>query len=101
MGFFYVAGIGLTPTLAAILAAHDAGNDVQQIASDLDRSTGYVYSTLRAHRPNRLRKARTATSDCPRMVRGLAAQGIVVERIAVLCGVSKAYCYKILAEADK
>jgi uncharacterized protein YggE len=84
---------------AAILAAHDAGNDAQQIADALPVSLGYVYGVLRKARPTRPRKARTATSDTPRMVRGLAAQGIVVERIAVLCGVSKQYCYRILADA--
>lgn len=85
---------------AAILAASDAGKYPAEIASDLKRSTGYVYSTLRQHRPNRPRKARQATSDTPRMVRGLAAQGIVVERIAVLCGCSKQYCYRILKEGN-
>lgn len=83
---------------AQILAAHDAGQSVQQIALAIPCSTGHVYGILRQHRPLRTRKPRTATSDTPRMVRGLAAQGIVVERIAVLCGVSRAYVYRILAE---
>lgn len=89
----------MTTPLAQILSLHDAGSDVATISRDIQRSTGYVYGVLRRERPNRTRKARTATSDTPRMVRGLAAQGIVVERIAVLCGCSKQYVYRILAEA--
>jgi transposase len=84
---------------AAILSLHDAGKHPAEIAASLPVSLGYVYGVLRQHRSNRTRKARTSTSDTPRMVRGLAAQGIVVERIAVLVGCSRAYVYRILGAA--
>lgn len=80
--------------LSAILERHDAGQSADAIAAAECVSAGYVYSTLREHRPDRPRKARRHTSDKPRLIAGLAAQGIKVARIAVALGVSAAYVYR-------
>lgn len=89
----------MTTLVAQVLALSDAGQHPAQIATALSLSPGHVYGILRRERPNRPRKRRQGTSDVPRMVRGLDAAGITVERIAVLCACSRAYCYRILGTA--
>lgn len=84
----------MTNKLAAILERHDAGQDVETLARDLSVSPGYVYSTLREHRPTRARKPRKRTSDKPRLIAGLAAQGIKAARIAFVLDVSAAYVHR-------
>lgn len=90
----------MTTPFAAILELSDAGQHPAQIAAALPVSLGHVYATLREHRPDRPRKQRRATSDLPRMVRGLDAQGITVERIAVLLAITPAYVYRILSTSN-
>lgn len=86
----------MNPNETKILKRHDAKQSVADIALHLDMSAGYVYGVLREHRPNRARKARRTTSDLPRMIAGLAKQGIKPGRIAVALAVSRAYVYRWL-----
>lgn len=90
----------VTPTAAAILERHDRGETVSAIADAEKVSASFVYSVLRDQRPERPRKARAATSDKPRLIAGLAAQGIKPARIAVVLGVSRAYVYRHLGESS-
>lgn len=80
-----------------ILTMSDAGRYPAEIADALGLPLGKVYAVLRENRPKRRRKPRKLTSDVPRTVRGLAAKGIPVARIATLAKVSRAYVYRILA----
>lgn len=84
-----------------IITMSDAGRYPAEIAERLKLPLGKVYAVLRAQRPKRQRKPRTLTSDIPRKVRGLAAEGIPARRIAVLCKCSRAYVYRILADANE
>ena len=83
-------------TTDKILKRHDKGEDVATIAKALGVSAGYVYSALREHRPRRARKPRATTSDIPRMIRGMADQGIAQSRIAVVLGISRQYVSRVL-----
>lgn len=84
-----------------IVIMSDAGRHPAEIAERLKLSVGKVYAVLREQRPDRPRKPRTPTSDIPRMVLGLAAQDIPARRIAKLCKCSRAYVYRIIAEANE
>lgn len=88
----------MTDTVA-ILELADAGHTPGAIAAALNLTTGRVYATLRAHRPDRVRSPRTRTSEKPGQVLFLAAQGVRPGRIAVLLGISRAYVYRVLAES--
>lgn len=77
-----------------ILKRADKGESVAAIATALSVSPGYVYGILREHRPNRPRKARERTSDRPRIIAGLAAQGMAAGRIAKVLGISRAYAHR-------
>jgi hypothetical protein len=84
--------------LEDILARADAGESVVQIAATVEKSAGHVYAVLREHRPDRPRKAREATSDIPRMIRGLSDGGMLPRRIAAVLGCSRAYVYRCLSD---
>ena len=83
-----------------ILKLYDAGQDIETIADSLAISTRQVYNVLQKHRPDRPRKPRACTSDIPRMIKGLAGQGVKPARIAVVLGVSRQYVYRHLPEAS-
>lgn len=86
---------------AAILSLSDSGEHPQAIALALTLPAGRVYAVLRQHRPKRTRKPRVCTSDVPEKVRGLRfVCGYEPPRIAALLDVSRAYVYRILAEAQ-
>lgn len=84
--------------LATILSCADNGAHVEQIATALGVSTGYIYGVLREHRPTRTRKPRERTSDVPRMIAALAAEGHKPHRIAVMLGITRAYVYRHLPQ---
>lgn len=84
-------------TIDKILKKHDEGKDVATIAAALDVSAGYVYGVLRQFRAKRKRKPRKSTSDIPRMIHGMAKEGIAQSRIAVVLGVSRQYVSAVLA----
>jgi hypothetical protein len=85
-------------TQAAILKRYDAKPDAAAIAAALGVSLSYVYSTLRAFRPNRARKAHPKRSDEPRIIVGMFDRGHKPARIAVSRGVSRQYVYRVLGD---
>ena len=88
-------------TVKRILARHDKGQPVKEISRALDVSSGFIYRVLRDLRPNRKRKPREKTSDVPRMIAGLAKQGIKPARVAVVLGVTRAYVYRHWPEGPR
>lgn len=88
----------MNPLAQRILARHDAGEDVATIRAGENVSFGFVYSTLRQHRPNRPRQPRTRTSEKRKLILGLLANGIKAPRVAFLAECSNAYIYKLLDE---
>jgi hypothetical protein len=83
-----------------ILALSDEGNTPAQIAAAISTAKlPQIYATLRAERPNRKRAPRPCTSAIPATVLGMKAAGIREPRIANLLGVSRAYVYRIVANA--
>jgi hypothetical protein len=89
----------VTDPAAAILALSDSGVPPSQIAAALSLRPGPVYSVLRVHRPDRPRSARRCTSEKRQQVLFLTTQGVRPGRVAVLLGVSRQYCYRILKKA--
>lgn len=89
----------MTP-LATILSRADAGQPVADIAAALDLTVGRIYAVLRQHRPDRCRKERRRVSKVPAKVRALLARGIVPSRVAFLLGITRAYVYRIMADAE-
>jgi hypothetical protein len=93
----------MTPSHQTILAFYDAlqDKDASVVASALSISVGTVYAVLRRHRPTRQRKPRPVTSesaDKRRQILGLVSRGHKVARVAELVGVSRTYCYRVMAE---
>lgn len=88
-----------SPASEAILKRSDAGEHPDAIALAEGVSLSLVYQVLRELRPNRKRKQRDSTSDLPRQIRGLAAQGIEPPRIAKLLQCSRQYVHKKLASS--
>jgi len=91
----------ITDRLPEILERADRGDPVETIAADVGLSLGYIYGILRRERPKRERKPRERTSQMPAAVLGLYKRGIKPARIAALKGVSRAYVYRILTEAEQ
>lgn len=77
-----------------ILARWDSGEALEAIAAALNVSRRYVYAVLAEHRPGRERKKRECTSDKPRMIAGLAREGVKPARVAELLKCSRAYVYR-------
>lgn len=90
----------MNPLAQSILNRHDRGEDVAAIAAAENVSFGYVYSTLRTHRPHRLRQPRTRTSKKRKLILGLLDKGILPPRVAFLAQCSAAYVYKLLSEKE-
>lgn len=84
--------------IEAILARHDGGEHVADIAALEGVSPGYVYGVLREHRPGRKRKPRERTSELRRFILGLLAQDIKPPRVAFLSECTPAYVYKLIDE---
>jgi hypothetical protein len=82
----------------SILKRHDHGDSVSTIAAAESVSFGYVYSTLRQHRPKRPRQRRTRTSEKRKLILGLLAGGIAAPRVAFLASVTPAYVYRLQSE---
>jgi hypothetical protein len=91
----------MTDTERDICARADAGEDADSIAAALHITRGWVYSILRKHRPDRVRKARASTSLMPANVLGLNACKVPPGQIASRCKISRAYVYRILAEHEQ
>lgn len=90
----------MTPdTLQTLLDLADADLPVADIASAVQLTPGRVYAILRKHRPSRRRTPRTLTSSLPAKVRALVKAGAKPSRAAFLCGVTRAYVYRIIKEA--
>lgn len=84
----------MTDTRQAILSQSDAGHHPAAIADALSVSPSHVYSVLRAHRPDRARKARARVSDVPDRIAGFAGRGWKAASIAAELGISRAYVYR-------
>lgn len=87
----------MTDTRQSLLALHDAGHHAPAIAHALQVSPSHVYNVLRAHRPDRARKARARVSDVPARIAELAGRGWKAARIAAELGISRAYVYRHMA----
>lgn len=88
-------------TQSDILKRHDTGKDAAAIAGALGVSLSYVYATLRTWRPDRARKAHPKRSDEPRIIVGMFDRGHKPARIAACRGLSRAYIYRVLGEANR
>lgn len=73
----------MTPLVARVVLHSDLGKTPREIAQFVGLGLPKVYAILRIERPSR--------------PRALAAEGVRVRRIAVLLGVSRAYCYRTLS----
>lgn len=83
-----------SPTRQALLHLHDAGHHAPAIAHALQVSPSHVYNVLRAHRPDRARKARARVSDVPARIADLAGRGWKAAGIAEELCISRAYVYR-------
>lgn len=79
-----------------ILALADRNKSVEEIAKALYVSPGYVYSILRAARPDRARKKHKTRSDKPSQIAMMHLQGKEAVAIADRLGISRAYVYRHL-----
>lgn len=90
----------MNPLAESILARHDRGEDVATIAAAESVGFGYVYSTLREHRPDRPRQPRTRTSEKRKLILGLLASKIAPPRVAFLAECTPSYVYKLIQEEE-
>lgn len=91
----------MTPAQAAqVLTLCDQGRTPASIAAALTLHRGKVYALLRAERPFRKRAPRPLTSAVPARIAALRKAGVGAARIGRLLGVSRAYVYRALANAE-